>query len=229
MSFILDALKKSEHKRRAEAGGNSVELDEVRENTTVKHRQSAQLLLIFLLLGVCLLLGVLVWQRPWSVPEHLESPVTTATEQTVIVPVARRPADISARVTHQQEGGMPLSPPEEERPRDVASVPAPLPAVKLPGSVSMTESPAGPDVAVDTLVYRISDLPADVRRRLPALQMALHAYNASDAAASLVQINGNLVREGAQIAEQLTVDEITSEGAILRSDSYRFLLPRRSQ
>jgi len=236
MSFILDALKKSEHKRRAQAGGEPVTLYEVNENKIARRRQSMILVMIFVLLGIFLLLALLVWQRPWGGQDNPELPVKVAADQPSTLPlparqgaaadnqspaaVAQRQEDIPATVTQPQEEVEPRIPVQPSADEFVEAT-----------VESQTISPivAQPTPAEADRVYSISDLPTDVRRRLPALQMALHAYNATDAQASLVQINGRLVREGAQIAENLSVDEITSEGAILRSGIYRFLLPRRGQ
>jgi hypothetical protein len=249
MSFILDALKKSEHKRRAQAGEESVTLYQGNDNKIAKRRQSIIVVMIFLLLGIFLLLAVLVWQRPWMGRDNSELPVAPATDPPATVPAqqggaANKPAP-AALVQPQVEIPVEVVAPQEQVERPVQS---PIDTPRGPDAAGQTMSPVvtqstptatealpGEPVAVvdvelaEDRIYSISDLPVDVRRRLPALQMALHAYNAADADASLVQINGRLVREGAQIAENLTVDEITGDGAILRSGIYRFLLPRRGQ
>jgi hypothetical protein len=213
MSFILDALKKSEHKRRAQAGQEPQTFFGPSTPTSSVSRRWI-LVLVVLLLGILLLLAVLVLQRspdPHVAPERLlardaETAVSPAQLPSVVPSVVPRPV-----VQGQPEGeGFPESALEQHT--------EPAPAVS-----------SSPVVETEDQVYSISELPPEVRRGLPALQMALHAYNAADAAASLVQINGRLVREGAQIAENLSVDEITSDGAILRSGRYRFLLPRRGQ
>jgi len=224
MSFILDALKKSEHKRRAQAGGESAALFEMSGKKISARRRSLQLLIIFLLLGILLLLGVLVWQNPWNATDRSRMSEIVIAEPPAIAPAVQPQEDVQP--TTQPS----LAEPRKRAvtvpfPSAVATQPTPVPA-QAPPVAPVTPTAQQP---VEDQVYTISDLPTDVRRRLPALQMALHAYNATDADASLVQINGRLVREGAQIAENLSVDEITGDGAILRSGAYRFLLPRRGQ
>lgn len=212
MSFILDALKKSEHKRRAKAGQEPQALFEPSAPTSSVSRRWIMIFVV-LLLCILLLLAVLVLQRSQNSQVLPERPLATVAD-TVVAP-APFPS-VAPSVA--------LQPDVEQQPRIEESQGAGLeqraePTAAVPSSSEETEDQ----------VYRISDLPTEVRRRLPALQMALHAYNAADADASLVQINGRLVREGAQIAENLTVEEITPDGAILRSGSYRFLLLRRGQ
>ncbi|MBD1400694.1 general secretion pathway protein GspB [Pelovirga terrestris] len=235
MSFILDALKKSEHKRRAQAGGESVALFELYDKKIIARRRSLQLLMIVLLLAILLLLGVLVWQRPWNATNRSEMPEIGIAEPSVPAPAAQPPVVIPAPTAQSHED---LEPAPQSL---VAQTGEPAAAVSAPSAEALqpvpvpVQGPAAEPVIMTTppplenQVYAISDLPTEVRRRLPPLQMALHAYNAADAAASLVQINGHLVREGTQIADNLSVDEITSNGAILRSGRYRFLLPRRGQ
>lgn len=208
MSFILDALKKSEHKRRALAGQESQAVFDAPAPASAVSRRWILVLVAFLLLCILLLLAVLVMQRSRN-PQVLPTRPLATDVDSVIAPapsVVLRPlAQRQPELQVSQGAG------QEQRSEPAAAV------------------PVSPSVETGDPVYRISDLPADVRRRLPALQMALHAYNAADKDASLVQINGRLVREGAQIAENLMVEEITVDGAILRSGSYRFLLPRRGQ
>lgn len=218
MSFILDALKKSEHRRRALAGQEPQAIFEPPAPTSSVSRHWILVTVALLLLCILLLLAILVLQRSRNSDVVPARPLATVTD-TVVAPapfpsvapsIALQPdiqPDVQRqpRVQESQEAGL------EQRTEPTAAV------------------PSSPSEETEDQVYRISDLPTEVRRRLPALQMALHAYNAADADASLVQINGRLVREGAQIAENLTVEEITPDGAILRSGSYRFLLLRRGQ
>lgn len=214
MSFILDALKKSEHKRRTVAGQEPQAIFEPPPPTSSVSRRWVLVLVALLLLCILLLLAVLVVQPSRNSHVLPPRPLTTVADTAIA------PASLASVV-----------PSVVPRP-DVQGQPAgeglPEPAVEQRPEPTTAVS-ASPVVETEDQVYSISDLPTEVRRRLPALQMALHAYNAADAAASLVQINGRLVREGAQIAENLTVEEITPDGAILRSSSYRFLLPRRGQ
>ena len=235
MSFILDALKKSEHKRRAQAGGESAVLFEMSDKKIIARRRSLQLLIILLLLGILLLLAGLLWQRPWKATDRSGLSEIEIVEPSVPAPAAQAQVEIPAPAAQTQEDVEPAPQPSLAEPEETtATVPVPSAADTQPTPGPVQTAPAvpvtsrAPEAAQDQ-VYTISDLPPDVRRRLPALQMALHAYNAADADASLVQINGRLVREGAQIAEDLMVDEITSDGVILRSGIYRFLLPRRGQ
>ncbi|MBN1957213.1 MAG: general secretion pathway protein GspB [Desulfuromonadales bacterium] len=94
---------------------------------------------------------------------------------------------------------------------------------KLPENVS-AELPVPRN---DRHIYAFQQLPPAIRQQLPVLRMALHAYNRADHRASLIQINNQIYREGDVIDRTLAVEQITEDGAVLRYDGYRFLLPRR--
>ena len=75
-------------------------------------------------------------------------------------------------------------------------------------------------------VYSFSQLPISIQRRIPTMKMSLHAYNRENPSASLVQLNGHILREGEMVTDQIRLDKITAEGGVLHYDGYRFLLPR---
>lgn len=222
MSFILDALKKSEHKRRARDEG---EARAIFEPVGVKTSFSRYwiMLVVVLLLCAILLLGVLLWQRSWQDDSTLEQPAaatrqrTTATQPSVAVPLAPSSDVVRPAAQRQSEPDRLLKPVEEQ------------PVGEQPDIAAAPQNSTPAVSAAEDRIYSISELPANVRGRLPTLQMALHAYNPADPAASLAQINGRLVRKGSPAGDSLTVAEITADGVILRADDYRFLLPRRGQ
>ncbi|MFO7765559.1 MAG: general secretion pathway protein GspB [Pelovirga sp.] len=222
MSFILDALKKSEHKRRARDEG---EARAIFEPVGVKTSFSRYwiMLVVVLLLCAILLLGVLLWQRSWQDDSTLEQPAaatrqrTTATQPSVAVPLAPSSDVVRPAAQRQSEPDRLLKPVEEQ------------PVGEQPDIAAAPQNSTPAVSAAEDRIYSISELPANVRGRLPTLQMALHAYNPADPAASLAQINGRLVRKGSPAGDNLTVAEITADGVILRADDYRFLLPRRGQ
>ncbi|MFO7577096.1 MAG: general secretion pathway protein GspB [Pelovirga sp.] len=229
MSFILDALRKAENKRRKQAGE---ELHTVYEPVQRKPARSGFWIVVGVIV-LCANVVLVAWmvmsprQPPPVVPlvqeepladrgpamavaqEPEAAPVTSAPGTALVRPVA--PAPTGA-------GPAPLSP----EPAATAEPPAQT------GSEQARPLPAAAEVASEPdRIYRISELPAAVRARLPALQMPLHAYNPADAAASLVQINGRVLRAGESINSDLVLEDISAEGAILRIGGYRFLLSRR--
>jgi len=79
----------------------------------------------------------------------------------------------------------------------------------------------------DKKVYNFGQLPVSIQKKIPPLQMSLHAYNRADASSSMVQLNDRILREGDRVADKLRLEKITADGVVLRYDGYLFLLPRR--
>jgi general secretion pathway protein B len=65
-------------------------------------------------------------------------------------------------------------------------------------------------------------LPQSLRQRLPELSISFLAYSQKPSE-RIVSINGRILREGQTIADDLTLEEITSAGAVLnyRGDQFR--------
>ena len=76
-------------------------------------------------------------------------------------------------------------------------------------------------------IYRFDQLPVSIQKQIPTLRMSLHAYNRDDATASMVQLNDRMMHEKEMVNANISLEQITAEGVVLRYDGYRFLLPRR--
>jgi len=67
-------------------------------------------------------------------------------------------------------------------------------------------------------------LPPAVQAGIPKMTMTLHFY-VSDAAARMVRINGQNLREGDGLNERVKIAEITPQGVVFESAGYRFEVP----
>jgi hypothetical protein len=67
------------------------------------------------------------------------------------------------------------------------------------------------------------DLPQSLRQHLPELSISFLAYSRKPSE-RIVSINGRIIREGQTIADNLTLEKITSVGAVLNYRGDRFLL-----
>ena len=67
----------------------------------------------------------------------------------------------------------------------------------------------------------MADLPQSIRRQLPPLQVAVHAYSGT-ASDRLVSINGSMLREGDLLAPDFRLEQITPDGMIFAYRGYRF-------
>jgi len=200
MSFILDALRKSDKKRQEMT---APKLDTVHARPDSHGGQKKPfwiLLLVFvLLINLCLLGWYLLRPQP---PEGTLAASETSLENAVEMPPrAQAPATPGAVSTRPQS-----SPPQP------ASEPA--------------RQPQPLQRAAGQRIYPISELPADVQRRIPALHMSLHAHNKANPAAGLVRVNDQILRPGASLDGKYLLEEIKVEGAVFKFEGYRFLLPR---
>jgi hypothetical protein len=59
-----------------------------------------------------------------------------------------------------------------------------------------------------------SELPETIKHQLPDLNFSTHLYG-EDKSFRMVNINGNMLKEGERISEDLWLTEITSEGVVL--------------
>jgi hypothetical protein len=229
MSFILDALRKAESKRRKQAGE---QLRTVYEPVQRKPARPG----FWIVIGVSVLLVNIILVT-WMVTTSRQPPrVVPLVQQEPLVEqgpaMAAAPEPEAALVAPAP--GTAAADPAALSPlvADSAS-PSPEPAATtvLPAQTAAAQArplPADAEGASEPdRIYRVSELPAAVRARLPALQMSLHAYNSADATASLVQINGRVLRAGESISSDLVLEDISAEGAILRIGGYRLLLSRR--
>lgn len=212
MSFILDALKKSETERQQQGGA------EFSTVPTSSPRPGAMrwLWLLGLLLAVNLvaLVGILLRRdAPPSTPAtatNIQVPEanvsTPATQSSTLADDATRSfAEQIAQARQEQPSAPESADPVASRP---AAMPAPAKArgtssglqtidqLRLEGSLQLAE------LHVDIHVY--SDTPTD---RFVFINMVKH-------------------REGSQLEEGPVVAEITADGVILRYDGRTFLLPR---
>jgi hypothetical protein len=214
MSFILDALRKSENKRRKKSTQLPRSIHEPAREKTSGTRQLKILIIVFLLIIILLLAWLTrpIWQGSQlaltrsdglSITQPQKKAITPENRQDQVNPGTGVPASAhfsDDSVTEQQE-----------------SVPMNSKPVELP--IPRTERK----------VYAFSQLPESIRRQIPELQMALHAYNRDHASSSMVQLNQRIYRQGDKISPTLQLETITPEGVIIRYDGYRFLLPRRHQ
>ncbi len=216
MSFILDALRKSEIERQRQSGPIMAEFPVARDD----RRLPVALVVIGLLLAVNIAVVVYFMLRDTGSP----AAVTANAEQTVATdpppPAAAPASQLLPAVTSPLES---QSLAVEDNPEPPA-VYYETPATQAPGAPDPTLLPeAGPD-------YHSAppggDFPAVAAATgLPELTVDLHVFT-TDPAKRAVFINGRRYTQGARIAEGPMIEEITAEGVLLSYRGRRFVLPR---
>lgn len=221
MSFILDALKKSEKKRQTDKSTQPRSIHEPEVAFAPKQRRYGWWLIAAGVVGGIALTFVLVsWW--FSQPRDLGTdPAVAPTTQSAAAqaPKKAEPTSLEAPV---------VPPPTRPAPAPAPAVkPVPKEVQQAPAAVPTPVKKALPLPRSEKKIYRLSQLPSSVRNRLPELHLSLHAFNRSNPDASMVQLNNQMYRKGASVSGQLRLEEITSDGVVMRYDGYRFMLPRR--
>lgn len=226
MSFILDALRKSEIERQRQSGPSMAEFPVARQD----RRLPVALIAIGFLLAVNLavVLFFMIRSEKNAEPAPAGTQATAQAPVTSPPPAAAAPAPAAAAAASQGE-----FPDAESGPGTVVYAPsegfgddATLP----PGAPDPTLLPEATPPAGGNVTYSASPGVEDAatiaaQTGLPPLSVDLHIF-ADDPAKRAVFINGRRYTQGATIAEGPVVEQITREGAMLSYRGRRFLLPR---
>lgn len=204
MSFILDALRKSEADRQQQTGA---EFSDVPSSSG--EPQSFKwlwILALILLVNLAVLLGILFRSSPAVVPPApVEQP---APEQEEMAPAQATEPSFEERVAEVKR-----SQPAETPVADTSA------AADTP--VAVAESPPPQRAYVKT----IDELRLEGALQLTELHLDIHVY-ADDPAERFVFINMAKHTENSRLAEGPVVKEITVDGVVLEHQGMTFLLPR---
>ena len=244
MSFILDALKKSESDRQRQSGPALFEVK------VAPRRPGLPAWAVAIALLLIINLGIVVWimvrkPTPSAAPPPARllaavPPARAAPQAATVSPVAATPA------AAEEEGAAPLAPTSTPTALTKGALP---PAAMSAASEAQPVSAAAPSPGVPSGANPDDYAPATdaldsfghVRRgtasgvplyqqaatqtQLPQLRLDLHAY-APRPEDRWVIINMHKLREGDSTPEGVRVESITPEGAVLSYQGTRFLLPR---
>lgn len=207
MSYILDALRKSDQQRQRGAAPTL----RTAPVTAVAAKQPA-FLLVGLFAAVLLGAGIAIgWLRPWQ-PEQAPAPQA----------VAANPLDSSPRQAAQSAPApAPMNRVMPAGANAMTRSTAPIAANTAPA-----EATPAPEESADTgrreqKVMTMAELPVPMQDQIPKMSISVHAYSAKPAD-RLVGINGRLLREGDYPAPDLRLEQITPDGMILSYKGYRF-------
>ncbi|KKO62326.1 hypothetical protein VM94_04400 [Janthinobacterium sp. KBS0711] len=221
MSYILEALKKSQAERQLG------ELPSIHAPQVQLHdgaaSGAARRTPVWLALGgvaVAVAAALLLWQ-PWqaaatapavapavlaqAVPAPMPAVVPPAVPVPAPVAVAVPPAAIAAPVHHAR----PVAEPKQESP-----VPAPAPAVPVPA----------PAAAAEETVPGMRDLPEPIQRQIPPVAIGGYIYS-KNPADRLLLIDKVLRHEGEELAPGLVLEKLQPKAAIFSFKGYRYRVP----
>ncbi|TFG85625.1 MAG: hypothetical protein E4H19_08275 [Chromatiales bacterium] len=210
MSFILDALRKSDAERQRTVTPG---LADVRYAGPRSRRTVWLPFLVVVLAANGVFMAVQWFGR--GADQVATEPAVTAPRPAAEIP---RLPDIRP-LSRESEFGEPQFEPAME-------VPTPLPQF---AAVAEPVIPAGAKpsriIAGDELPT-VEQLIGSGTLNIPLLNLDLHVYS-EEPAGRFVVINTRKYKEGAQLSEGPTIESITSNGVVLSSQGRRFTLPRK--
>ena len=231
MSFILDALKKSESARQ------DTDSPGIADVPTVQRRAKtpAWVPLVAVLLGVNLLAVLYLLMRP----ESTSAPAAQVTQVPAQRPVAvQRPASTPATsrplpappiqpATATVAGGAVAAEPavREDRPTELSRDDTPNVSPPVEASPAVRQAAPEPEIAREETWLTFDDVRASGSLGLPDMHIDLHVYS-NNPAERFVFINMSEYREQDTTAEGPKLQRITPEGALLEYRGSTFLLAR---
>jgi general secretion pathway protein B len=203
MSFILDALKKSESERNRQSGPV---LMDVRIAPPRRHLPIWAWVIGMVLLANLAILGYLLLHK-----QPPRDQLDAATTSAATAPVAAQPASAV------------LPPPTLPAPQITATIAAsPQSVPVMPAAAPATTTPADDITPSDAALPTAQDLLA-TGVTLPQLRLDLHVYDAAPGNRYIL-LNSKRLREGDFTADGIKVERITPRGAVLEVQGRRFML-----
>lgn len=238
MSYILDALKKSEAERKKAQPKGRARLalaDEAQARPPYGAWAGIGFALAALLLAGAYLLGQRQAPAPPVAKPAPQAPAQPAPEpQATVVTAAveaepARPAQPASAAPETGSAARPLAEPAVAAP-GAASEPRlearPAPPAKAPRAEApeapQAEAPAEPP-APQRSILRFADLPSRLQAKVPDLKVSSHLYS-SDPGDRMATINGTPRREGADLGGGLKLVEVTASGVLLEIEGRLFAL-----
>ena len=233
MSYILDALKKSESERQNQDLPN---INAVHQRPELHPQKKRRIWL--LAIPAALILNIVgfwfLWDRSPSEDPELITPVSISPART-----SSLDAVTSTPEVQQIDTSMTI----KIQPTEASPAGRIIPEANLASSGETAELLITPTDAYrktasnsiaaerqqgekyETLasqpVNKITALPTNIQRQIPDLKFSSHLY-ADDSSFRMVNINGNMFHEGDIIAEGIQLERISEEGVVLNYLHYTF-------
>jgi general secretion pathway protein B len=219
MSFILDALKKSEIERQRQSVPGLMDTRVARR----RNRLPGWAIALGVLLAINLLVLTFTLTRKSAPPAPVARPADPAmapnADAPPPVPQHFSPLDPAPVYAPEIPVAAPVNP--------VAMEPAPLRSVAHRVHRSdplLTDPDAGPQI--EELLPSINEISLTGSQALPELHLDVHVY-ATKPSERFVYINMRKYHEGATLQEGPALERIRRDGVVLNYQGLRFVLPRQ--
>jgi len=225
VSYILDALRKSETERRQGKVPDLGQQVQLIHRPKKKRSISASVWLALALLINAAVFAVVFWPERGGI-------ASTDQQQPPASPVTQAPVETSRSAT--VETGESIEQPaadervaetgemEESEPQAVAEEPevAEKPTIIVPSVNTSDGNPVLPETESSGRVPHLVELPLSFQKSIPDLTFNSHLYS-SDPSSSRVMINDNYLRTGDSFSG-LRVERITEDGVVLSKQGQSF-------
>ncbi len=245
MSYILDALRKSERERKRGAVPDVLTVQGGMQQTRRRRALWPVIIVTALFLNIVLLSW---WFAPWKADSRkttaVEPPADTKLQGSVRTEAGPSVQQEQLSPPRSQAVGMPTDSPKAPASVDKGVRTLPLSKTgRLPDTQPDTippereagkttkgevndEPPPGEEAAAalppaENRIYRLKELPEPLRKTLPDFTITAFLYSPTPTS-RMVQINGLMLREGEDLSPGLKLEEITPDGVIMSSRTYRF-------
>ena len=240
MSFILDALKKSEHARQRQAGPALFEVKVVQPRRTVPIW--AVVIVLLVLINV-MTLGWIVLSRRHATPPR---PAAAAAALPRSASPGPAPAPQSEVISPPDAGGAPATPSATQAPAGGAAIGAatsgsaaqstaaapspgaatpPDPADFEPALQPAASAPPSGAAQPSGSLPLYAQIAAEPGSTLPRLHLDLHVYSPQPRQ-RFVMINMQKLHQGDALVDGVSVVQIRPDGVVLSYQGRQFLLPR---
>lgn len=220
MSYILDALKKSESQRNA----NRIPTVSSAQSVPIEHAHSTRMPLLALALAACALAAAAAWwlfardaqPRAAAVANAAPDVRTPPAEATEPASSGRAASETMPRL--RLATSLPAARETRAAVRAEAKSSPPAPGATSPREPAAS-APVAPTPAKGEIVA-FANLPAGIRQALPPLSIS--GFAAGDSGAAMIVVDDKLLREGDEAAPGLRVEKILPDGAEFSFKGYRF-------
>jgi len=213
MSYILDALNKSEQERQDRRAPNLGTVHHGPKAASGYRKDWLAGILILVLINSAL---VFYWLSRQASPQAAPSAQPPLSQRAAPQPAPSQPASSQSAIS--QAVSRPAPQPQVAAPEQGQDVAPAIGMLITPND--MRRAPSAATTPADKAVP-ISELPLQVQRQIPDLVFSSHIYS-DDSSFRMVNIDGRSIREGEMVNEQIRLERITEEGVILTYQDYTF-------
>lgn len=219
MSFILDALRKSEAaRRRSEAPDLFAAMPTTPEPVRARPNWPLWSLGTVAAISLTAVLWLLARHAPEAPPASptIDAAATTAPTDDA-APHAPVSEEVLEPVSEPVSAPAPMPPPQatpvDSAPAATATIPPPAAPLPAPPRDLPAPPPAAVALPPTGSVVSLADLDPATRKLLPPLKLSMHLWNETPARRFVI-LDGQRLREGDLLGE-LVIERITREGAVL--------------